>query len=148
MGSTANGILAVQSAHEDALARNYNPGKVNATEAQMLSDYRKYAPSALPMNGLNYPNWAAGKVFSEGRRGSREPARIGHEREHCQGGGHLHPDAGVFPSTSFAKPGPVPGEPRVHGTTVNYLEVTNGVLKALDTGNHSVGPALSKYPNG
>jgi hypothetical protein len=52
---------------------------------------------------------------------------------------------GVFPPSSFSKAGPVPGEPRVHATTLNYLHIANDTLTPYDTKNHDVGPALKKY---
>jgi hypothetical protein len=52
---------------------------------------------------------------------------------------------GVFPPSNFSKPGPVPGEPRVHATTLNYLHIVSDTLTPVDTLNHNVGPALARF---
>jgi hypothetical protein len=149
IGSSANGVLAIQSANALALSSNADPGKTNAVEKQMLSDLNKYEPSAIPMNALNYPSWESGYVFSQVLTNlvKQHEAVTQANFEKLLSSSTLVP--GIFqPSINFSKPGPVSGEPRVHATQLNYLIVKNGQYVPVDLGTHDVGPALSKYPNG
>jgi ABC-type branched-subunit amino acid transport system substrate-binding protein len=149
IGSSANGILAIQSANALALSSNTDPGKTNTVEKQMLSDLTKYEPSAIPMNALNYPSWESGYVFSQvlGQMVAKHTPVTSANFEKQLNAMTLVP--GIFqPSINFSKVGPVSGEPRVHATDLNYLIVKNGQYVPVNTGVYNVGPALSKYPNG
>jgi ABC-type branched-subunit amino acid transport system substrate-binding protein len=145
MGSAANGLLAIDSANEDALTNNLNPGKINAAEHQMLSDFKKYEPAALGMNPLNYPDWGAGEIFAQVVRAIVAKHEAVNEASIEKTVNSLTLQPGVFPPSNFSKPGPVPGQPRIHATTLNYLHIVNDTLTPVDTLNHNVGTALAKY---
>ncbi|MBO0692694.1 MAG: ABC transporter substrate-binding protein [Acidimicrobiaceae bacterium] len=145
MGSAANGIYAIESSNQDALVNNFHPGKINAAERQMLSDFKKYEPAAMTMNPLNYPDWGAGQIFAQVLRAivaKHEPVNHANIEKTVNS---ITVNPGVFPPSNFSKPGPVPGEPRVHATTLNYLKIINDTLTPLDRKNHNVGPALLKF---
>jgi Periplasmic binding protein len=145
MGSSANGLFAIESANQDALVNNYKPGKINATERQMLSDFKTYEPSALGMNPLNYPSWGAGEIFGQVVKAivaKHEPVNAANIEKTVNS---IKVNPGVFPPSSFATAGPVPGQPRIQATTLNYLHIVNETLTPVDTVNHNVGQALAKF---
>jgi hypothetical protein len=55
---------------------------------------------------------------------------------------------GFFAPVDFASKGPVPGYPRIHAVSLNYLTVQNGTIVPISHRNFNVAAALIKYPNG
>ena len=55
IGPLLNGVYGSDSAYENALAGTDDTANATPQEAKMLSDMKKYAPSALAQNHSDYP---------------------------------------------------------------------------------------------
>jgi ABC-type branched-subunit amino acid transport system substrate-binding protein len=145
VGPSINGVYASQSALELAYSNN-NPGDAEtAGEKLMETDFRKYDPAALNLQGLVLPSYVAGYMFDVYLK------KVISEKMPITGESLLKVmkdttvASGVYPPTNFSKPGPIAGEPRVEITSVNFMVVKNSVLVPLSHKNYNVGPALVKY---
>lgn len=145
VGPSINGVYASQSALELAYSNN-NPGDAEtAGEKLMETEFRKYDPAALNLQGLVLPSYVAGYMFDVYLK------KVISNKLPITGASLLKVmedttvASGVYPPTNFSKPGPITGEPRVEVTSVNFMVIKNNALVPLTHKNYNVGPALQKY---
>jgi branched-chain amino acid transport system substrate-binding protein len=143
IGPSINGTHAIQGARQNAITSN-TPTDPTPGEAQMFADFKKYEPSAMNEGGIAFAGWVAMYAFEQVMKkliADKTPITGASIYKALSG---MTIDSGVYPAVDFADPGPIPSEPRIHVTQVNWCVVDNLKYAPSDTQLHDVGAALAK----
>jgi ABC-type branched-subunit amino acid transport system substrate-binding protein len=148
IGPLLNGVYGSDSAYENALAGTDDTASATPQEAKMLSDMKKYEPSALAQNHSDYPGYASMMVFKAAVQKVLAAKQSPTAQNVFNALNKLQATTGIVPPLNFAAPGAIKAMPRMFGTGVNFFQVKNGKLVALTHQVYDTAPALNQYPKG
>jgi ABC-type branched-subunit amino acid transport system substrate-binding protein len=148
IGPLLNGVYGSDSAYANALAGTDDTASATPQEAKMLSDMKKYEPSALAQNHSDYPGYASMMVFKAAVQKVLAAKQSPTAQNVFNALNKLQATTGIVPPLNFAAPGAIKAMPRMFGTGVNFFQVKNGKLVALTHQVYDTAPALNQYPKG
>ncbi len=146
LGPLANGLYIDQTAQQ--LAQVTDAGYHTAQEKTFYQLMQQYAPSDIPLGNSEWPCYesAAAFVIVAKYMAANHIAFTSANFEKSIPKVNLA--TGFFAPVDFASKGPVPGYPRIHAVSLNYLIVQNDQIVPISHRNINVAEALIKYPNG
>jgi ABC-type branched-subunit amino acid transport system substrate-binding protein len=148
IGPLLNGVYGSDSAYENALAGTDDTAHATPQEAKMISDMKKYEPSALAQNHSDYPGYASTMVFKAAVEKVLAAKQSPTAQNVFNALNKLQVTTGIVPPLNFASPGAIKATPRMFTTGVNFFQVKNGKLVALTHQMYDTAPALNQYPEG
>jgi ABC-type branched-subunit amino acid transport system substrate-binding protein len=146
LGPLANGLFIDQTAQE--LAQVTDAGYHTPQEKTFDQLMQQYAPNDIPLGNSEWPCYesAAAFVIVAKYMAANHIAFTPSNFEKAIPKVNLA--TGFFAPVDFASKGPVPGYPRIHAVSLNYLIVHNDQIVPISHRNINVAAALIKYPNG
>jgi ABC-type branched-subunit amino acid transport system substrate-binding protein len=146
LGPLANGLYIDQTAQE--LAQVTDAGYHTAQEKTFYQLMQQYSPSDIPLGNSEWPCYESAAAFVIVAK-YMVANHIGFTPSNFEKAiPKVNLATGFFAPVDFAHKGPVPGYPRIHAVSLNYLTVQNDQIVPISHRNINVAPALIKYPNG
>lgn len=146
LGPLANGLYIDQTAQEGAQVTD--AGYHNSAEKLFYEIMKQYAAADIPLGNSEWPAYVAAVSFVVVAKYMAAHGISFTPSNFQKSIPKVNLATDFYAPVSFATKGPIPGYPRIHATSINYLEVQNGAIVALSDTNFNVAEALIKYPNG
>jgi hypothetical protein len=146
LGPLANGLYIDQTAQ--ALAQVTDAGYHTPQEKLFDNLMQQYAPSDIPLGNSEWPCYESAAAFVIVAKYMAANGIAFTPSNFEKAIPKVNLVTGFFAPVDFASKGPVPGYPRIHAVSLNYLIVQNGTIVPISHRNFNVAAALIKYPNG
>jgi ABC-type branched-subunit amino acid transport system substrate-binding protein len=140
--NVSSGVIGANTALEGAMSTDADP--VTSQEKTMVATIKKYEPSGISENGLEWINYAAVKVLEAAISkidASGETLDSANVWKTLNG---LTVSTGIYPTIDFAKAGGAKIAPRLFNTDDNFFNLAHGELTPMfNAENFDVAPALN-----
>jgi ABC-type branched-subunit amino acid transport system substrate-binding protein len=146
LGPLANGLYIDQTAQE--LAQVTDAGYHTPQEKTFDQLMQQYEPSDIPLGNSEWPCYESAAAFVIVAKYMAQNGIAFTPSNFEKAIPKVNLATGFFAPVDFAHKGPVPGYPRIHAVSLNYLIVQNDQIVPISHRNINVAEALIKYPNG
>jgi ABC-type branched-subunit amino acid transport system substrate-binding protein len=146
LGPLANGLYIDQTAQE--LAQVTDAGYHTPQEKLFDNLMQQYEPSDIPLGNSEWPCYESAAAFVIVAKYMAANGISFTPSNFEKAIPKVNLATGFFAPVDFATKGPIPGYPRIHAVSLNYLIVQDDTIVPISHRNINVAQALIKYPNG